>query len=221
VTLLTETAINSHFYYLFLFIHIDFTCFSGAIPEGKHVMLSYHRNSQDIVSKIYQILQEEHIPVWFNGKKDITDDVYNRYSLENDFSFFKSYNCTVFSFSLADGVDNAAIVCCFVMEDYEKSDSCKLELQYAYKRHKQIIPCLLNDAKDWKPCRWLEPIITGVICVDFHNASKTNIYTKARELIDRIKEQPIRHHNIYHQIHLIDQVIYSNWLDININEIVV
>ena len=33
--------------------------------------------------------------------------------------------------SLADGVENAGMICCFMMSGYEKSENCRLEVQYA------------------------------------------------------------------------------------------
>lgn len=88
--------------------------------------------------------------------------------------------------SMADGVENAAVVCCFMTPDYEKSENCKLELQYAQKRHKRIIPCMLSDTKVWKPSDWLGLITTELVYEDFHDVSELNIHLKARELIRRI-----------------------------------
>ena len=93
-------------------------------------------------------------------------------------------------FSLAKGVENAAIVCCFLTPDYEKSDICKLELQYVRKRDIQIIPCMLTDTNVWKPSDWLKPIMGQLEYIDFYDASDSNIRSKVKELIDRIKEQP-------------------------------
>jgi hypothetical protein len=62
---------NPRLYHIFLFSNTDFISFRGVIPEGKHVMLSYHQNNQEYVAKIYRILQDEHIPVWFNEYKDM------------------------------------------------------------------------------------------------------------------------------------------------------
>ena len=109
--------------------------------------------------------------------------------------FSKTCNGTVSLFSLADGVENAAIICCFLTPDYENSVYCKFELQYAQKRSKTIIPCLLSDPKAWKPTDWLESIITGLKSIDFHDLSQSSIDSKARELIDRITyESPTSPH---------------------------
>ncbi|CAF5096480.1 unnamed protein product, partial [Rotaria magnacalcarata] len=124
---------------------------SKSIPEGKHVMLSYNWNSHDIVSKIYHILRKENIPVWFDANGDMKDNMYE---------------------SLADGVENAVVICCFITSNYEESGNCKLELQYAQKRYKTIIPCILDDANVWKPADWLEDIVREKNCIDFRDFSE-------------------------------------------------
>jgi hypothetical protein len=37
-----------------------------ALPAGQHVMLSYNWKYQGTVSKVYDILKAENIPVWFD-----------------------------------------------------------------------------------------------------------------------------------------------------------
>ncbi len=68
---------------------MEFLSFSTVIPEGKHVMLSYHTNSRDVVSKISRILEDEHIPVWFDENSDVSN-LHDRYGFENCFFPLKS-----------------------------------------------------------------------------------------------------------------------------------
>ena len=93
--------------------------------------------------------------------------------------------------SLADGVENAVVICCFVTPDYGKSENCKLEVEYAQKRGKPLIPCNLGNASTWKPTAWLKSITTGNIWIDFSDVSKSNIGLKTRDLAGRINEQCI------------------------------
>jgi hypothetical protein len=44
-------------------------------------MLSYDSKAQDIVAKICEILQNEHIPVWFDKQEDMEKNMYDRYAL--------------------------------------------------------------------------------------------------------------------------------------------
>ena len=60
--------------------------FSGSVPPGKHVMFSYNSNSENVVSQIYQLLQKENIPLWFDRKGDQKDCMYKRYEYK-DFTY--------------------------------------------------------------------------------------------------------------------------------------
>ena len=91
--------------------------------------------------------------------------------------------------SLADGVENALVICCFVTPDYGKSENCKLEVEYAQKRGKPLIPCNLGNASTWKPTAWLKSITRGRIWIDFNDISESNIDSKTRELVGRINEK--------------------------------
>ena len=75
--------------------------------------------------------------------------------------------------------------------DYEKSENCKLEVQYAQKRGKPFIPCILGDATIWKPPTWLESIIRELKPIVFHDVSEENIRLKTQELAKRIEQQCI------------------------------
>ena len=86
------------------------------------------------------------------------------------------------------GVENAALVCCFLTSDYEQSDICRLELQYACKRQKRIIPLVLDNESFMNRAAWLEPIIGKLLRIDFRDASESKFRLKARELLHRIND---------------------------------
>ena len=90
---------------------------------------------------------------------------------------------------MAEAVSKSSIVCCFITPEYEKSLSCKLELQHAQTCGKRIIPCMAIDRKKWKPSpsSWLGLITNSIIAIDFSDPSEAIIRLKAKELIDRIK----------------------------------
>jgi hypothetical protein len=104
-------------------------------------------------------------------------------------SFSHTVTLLLFFFSLADGVEKAAIVCCFLTSDYEKSEECKLELKYAHKRHKRIVLCIFNDMIHWQQSKWLKSMIDEFEHIEFRDISKSNIHSKVRELIVQINEQ--------------------------------
>ena len=78
-----------------------------------------------------------------------------------------------FSFSLTVGVENAEVVCCFITPEYQASLECQFELQYAKKRCKKIIACILTDPNTWIPTDWLHKVIHDVSCVSFDDVSDT------------------------------------------------
>lgn len=90
-------------------------------------------------------------------------------------------------FSLAKGIENAAVVCCFLTSEYEESEICKLELQYAQKRHKRIIPCILADINIWKPSAWLQSLIEDDFDINFTNLAEKQFQSIVNNLIFLIK----------------------------------
>ena len=95
---------------------------------------------------------------------------------------------------MAEGVQNAAIVCCFMTPDYQESHNCRKELQYADKLRVRIIPCMLSDknGRKWTPSDWLGVISAGLNYISMRDQSESNIQSKADELIDRIRN----HHSV-------------------------
>ncbi|CAF3822688.1 unnamed protein product [Rotaria magnacalcarata] len=132
--------------------------------HGLHVMLSYHWDNKELVSKIYKVLRSRNLPVWM----DIHGGI--------GFNLFQS---------MADGVENAAVVCCFMTPKYQNSRNCEKELLYAERRRVSIIPCRLT--RDWEPSTWLGLITAGLVWVDFREATEMNIDLKIDRLIDQIR----------------------------------
>ncbi|CAF1464896.1 unnamed protein product [Rotaria magnacalcarata] len=92
---------------------------------------------------------------------------------------------------MADGVQNAAVICCFMTPDYQISENCEKELQCAADSKIRIIPCMLGDQNntEWKPSGWLKLVTAGLNYVKIRDHSDLNIRLKAKELIGRIKNQ--------------------------------
>ena len=86
------------------------------------------------------------------------------------------------------GVENAAFVCCFLTSDYEQSDICRLELQYASKRRKQIIPLVLDNESFMNRVAWLEPILGKLLRIDLRDTSESKFRLKTREILHRIND---------------------------------
>ncbi|CAF3383574.1 unnamed protein product, partial [Rotaria sp. Silwood2] len=60
---------------------------------------------------------------------------------------------------MAEGVENAVAICCFLTPKYQDSVACKDELIYAIEQRICIIPILV--VPNWKPKGWLGFSIEG------------------------------------------------------------
>jgi hypothetical protein len=85
---------------------------------------------------------------------------------------------------MAEGVENASALCCFLTPQYQDSVACKDELTYAKERRVSIIPIRLM--KDWKPTGWLGFSITGLKYINFCDIA-TNKDLKINQLLAEIQ----------------------------------
>ena len=90
-----------------------------------------------------------------------------------------------FLVSMADGVENAAVVCSFMTPKYQSSRNCEKELLYAERRRVSIIPCRLT--RGWEPSTWLGLVIAGLVWIDFRDRTDANLDLKIDKLIDQIR----------------------------------
>lgn len=86
---------------------------------------------------------------------------------------------------MADGVENAAVVCCFMTQQYQNSRNCEKELLYAERRRVSIIPCRLT--RGWEPSTWLGLVTAGLVWIDFRETTDGNVDVKIDKLIDQIR----------------------------------
>lgn len=118
----------------------------------KHVMLSYQWGCQDLVRRVYSSLLHRGYNVWMDIEGGINGDI-------ND--------------CMAYGVENSAVIVCFLTERYEGSVNCKRELSYADRIGVTIIPVLVEAIRDngeeFLPSGWL-----GILTSSLHYISLTN-----------------------------------------------
>jgi hypothetical protein len=101
---------------------------------------------------------------------------------------------------MAEGVENANVVVCFLTQKYQNSENCQQELQYTRSKNIPIVPVRLE--RDWKPTGWLGNtlllntkklllnnsflswglITAGLLWVDFRGCNATN-YPEYAELL--------------------------------------
>ncbi|CAF1476117.1 unnamed protein product, partial [Didymodactylos carnosus] len=125
----------------------------------KHIMLSYQWENQDLVEQVYQFLTANDFSVWMDINGGMKANI---------------YEC------MAEGVENAAAICCFMSPKYEKSENCQQELQFAKTKRVPIIPCKLQ--RNWEPSGWL----AGLLWMDFRDINNSNFEKKAKKLMDQI-----------------------------------
>ena len=91
---------------------------------------------------------------------------------------------------MSEGVQNCAVLVCFLTPAYQASANCKRELTYALDTNTPIIPCIIGakktDAK-WKPTDWLGMSIANLVYLNFHGVDATNFESKCQELLQRIE----------------------------------
>lgn len=54
---------------------------------------------------------------------------------------------------MAEGVQEAEVVVCFLTAKYQASPNCQQELQFARDSKVPIVPCRVQSS--WKPSAWL------------------------------------------------------------------
>ena len=102
------------------------------IPAGKHAMLSYNWGHQEIVERANEALTALGVPCWMDIKGGMKTDIYD---------------------SMAEAVQGAGVVICFMSRKYQTSDNCKLELKFAAQTGVPIVPVMMEDR--WKASDWL------------------------------------------------------------------
>ena len=59
---------------------------------------------------------------------------------------------------MAAGVENAACVVCFLSQQYQDSENCKLELKFAKQNGVPIVPVMVARDPDWRPSGCTSPL---------------------------------------------------------------
>ncbi|CAF1139555.1 unnamed protein product [Rotaria sordida] len=131
--------------------------------SSKHVMLSYQWNDQKLVSEIYQYLKKNNLSVWMDIQGGMKANI---------------YEC------MAEGVENASVIVCFMTPTYQASENCQQELQFAKTQRVPIVACRLTH--NWKPTGWLGLITAGLLMVDLKDITNSNFERKVNKLLEHI-----------------------------------
>ncbi|CAF1584478.1 unnamed protein product, partial [Adineta ricciae] len=138
---------------------------SSSDSRRKHIMISYAwRGTQDLAYEVADQLKNENIPVWMDIQDGIGGNI-------ND--------------GMAQAVENSAAICFFMTPEYQKSKSCRKELEYAEKLEIPLIPCRCRV--DFKPSAWLGLISAGLKWYDFRDLSDKPVNATMNQLINYIQ----------------------------------
>ncbi|XP_072035118.1 uncharacterized protein [Amphiura filiformis] len=103
--------------------------------EQPHIMISYQWDSQQLMIKVKNALQQAGYNVWMDVDK-----------MEGNILM-----------AMANAVEKAAVVLVAMSHKYKESNNCRTEASYAYKMKKPIVPLLVEDAYD--PDGWLGALV--------------------------------------------------------------
>ncbi|CAF3917666.1 unnamed protein product [Adineta steineri] len=131
--------------------------------NNKHVMLSYQWDSQSLIEKVYNLLTLYNIRVWMDVHGGVRSNIYQ---------------------SMAEGVEGAAIICCFLTRKYQDSINVQRELQFAQTQGKIIVPVRLESG--WTESGWLGLITAGLTWINFRNVNDSNLESKVEILIRQL-----------------------------------
>ena len=104
---------------------------ASTVTGSKHVFLSYQWDVQPQVVEVKKLLNDKNVKCWMDIDGGMKSDIYD---------------------SMAEGVQGAACVVCFMTQAYHDSANCKLELKFAQQSGVPIIPCMMEEgytAKGW------------------------------------------------------------------------
>ncbi|CAF1460409.1 unnamed protein product [Adineta steineri] len=87
---------------------------------------------------------------------------------------------------IADGIEHADVILCFISEYYHQSKSCRQELTYAIDDlQKPIIPILIGD---YKPKGWLGIRKAGMKYIRFRNTNEPK-HSEIADLMERVRAE--------------------------------
>jgi hypothetical protein len=125
--------------------------FRPLLPDGKHAFLSYQWDVQEQVKDIKGLLNERNVKCWMDIDGGMKSDIYD---------------------SMAEGVQGAACVMCFMSQAYQDSANCKLELKFAQQSGVPIIPVMMQA--DFKAKGWLAILTAGSIWTPMYDSASVH-----------------------------------------------
>ena len=135
---------------------------ASLVPHGKHVMLSYQWDVQKEVLEVQSKLRGQRVNSWVDVDGGMQQNLYD---------------------SMAEGVQNACCVVCFMTKAYETSENCRLELQFAKQLGVPIVPVLAETG--YTASGWLGIVTAGALWVPL--AEPAAFDAGVRQLVQQIR----------------------------------
>ena len=128
---------------------------------GKHVMISYQWDAQEVLVEVKNKLQASGYRVWMDLEQ------MGGSTLE----------------AMAKAVENAAVVLVCVSQRYKESPNCRSEAEYAYELRKDIIPLMMQ--RNYTADGWLGMLLGTKLRIGFQ--SKQIVDSGVRKLIKELR----------------------------------
>ena len=128
---------------------------------GKHVMISYQWDAQEVLVEVKNKLQASGYRVWMDLEQ------MGGSTLE----------------AMAKAVENAAVVLVCVSQRYKESPNCRSEAEYAYQLRKDIIPLMMQ--RNYKADGWLGMLVGTKLWIGFQ--SKQIVDSSVGKLIKELR----------------------------------
>ena len=141
------------------------------LADGKHAFLSYQWDVQDQVKEIKCLLNDRNIKCWMDIDGGMKSDIYD---------------------SMAEGVQGAACIICFMTQAYQDSANCKLELKFAQQSGVPIIPVMMQA--NFTAKGWLAILTAGSIWTPMYESAKVlegvdNLIVQARHVVPGMRAE--------------------------------
>ncbi|XP_025089898.1 uncharacterized protein LOC112561555 [Pomacea canaliculata] len=142
--------------------HLDMTPVGNTLDPQSHVMISYQWADQETVKQIRDHLRSHGIKVWMD-----IDDMGGS-TLQ----------------AMAEAVEKAFVIVCCMSQKYKDSPNCRAEAEYAFQKHKRIIPLIME--RSYKPDGWLGMILGAKLFYDF--SGKYSFESRLEQLIKAVQK---------------------------------
>lgn len=145
----------------------------GRKGHGSHIMVSYCHKNADRVRPVARRLQEKGVNIWIDTWGENMPGRMAGNMVDK----------------MAEGVEGSAVVLVFMSPEYQHSQNCKMECQYAHKLSKPIVPINVNAGPndgDWKPEEsggWLAIILGNDLWYPLPSTKPSDIQTCANAIL--------------------------------------